>query len=267
MIKLSAIEKELELISILKDMKHVAIAFSGGVDSSYLVAIAHKVLGNNALAITIKTEFMSNTELNDTIDLAKQLKINHIVIYLNVLRNIQIINNSEQRCFFCKNAMFIQLKNIANESNITNIIDGTNIDDLKEFRPGLKALTSLGVISPLIEVELSKEEIRSLSRRLKLSTWDKPSQSCIATRIPYNNIITLDKLHQLEKAEDFIKNLGIKQFRVRHHDNIARIEVSPKDFDTILLNHDKIVSFFYELGFIYTTMDLQGYRPGSLNEV
>ncbi len=266
MIKLSAIEKELKLISIFKEMKNVVIAFSGGVDSTYLTAIAHKVLGNNVLAVTIKTEFMSAQEINEAINLANHLKINHKIINTSSITNEQIVKNTDQRCFFCKTDMFNYLIKIANESNFNTIIDGSNIDDMKDFRPGLRALKNLKVRSPLIEAELSKEEIRSLSKRLNLPTWNKPSFSCLATRIPYDNDITLEKLQQLEKAEDFIKDLEINQFRVRHHGNIARIEVTPNDFPKVILNHVRIVSFLNHLGFIYVTLDLQGYRTGSLNE-
>lgn len=262
----SAIEKELKLISILEEMRKVVIAFSGGTDSTYLIAMAQKVLDENAIAITIKTEYISNQEINEAIKLASLIKIKHRIIKLNALNNNQIAANTSQRCFFCKTEIFNHLLQTAKEYNIGNVIDGSNVDDQNENRPGLVALKNLGIRSPLQEAELSKEEIRELSKRMNLPTWDKPSISCLATGIPYNNDITIEKIEQIEKAELFIKELNIKQFRVRHHNTIARIEVNRKNFDQIILNQDEIISYFKQLGFVYITLDLQGYRTGSLDE-
>ncbi|MGD9677497.1 MAG: ATP-dependent sacrificial sulfur transferase LarE [Vulcanibacillus sp.] len=264
---MTAIEKESTLIAIIKEMKKVAIAFSGGVDSTYLIAIAQKTLGENAVAITLKTEYISNRDINESINLTALIKIKHIVIKINALENKQIVANTEQRCFFCKTEMYKHLIDAAKECGINNYADGSNIDDLKEDRPGLKALRNLEFRSPLQEAGLSKDDIRYLSKRLNLPTWNKSSYSCLATSIPFGNNLTITKIEQIEKAEDFLRTLGIKQFRVRHHDTIARIEISHNNFYQLILNQDLIIPFFIQLGFIYVTLDLRGYQTVSLDEV
>lgn len=260
-------EKEQNLISNLKKYQKVLIAFSGGVDSTYLAEIAYKALGNNAIAVTIQPEYVSSREIEEAKELASLIGITHKIVILNTLENENIANNPPDRCFYCKTDLFSQLINVAEELGIQYVLDGSNLDDLKDYRPGLRALNNLGIISPLKDAKLTKNDIRLLSRELNLPTWDKPAFSCLATRIPYGTTLTEFNLRQVEKAEDFLIKLGIKQFRVRHHGDIARIEVIPDEFNKIIAFNNEIIVEFKDLGFNYTTLDLQGYRSGSLNEL
>jgi len=253
----------------LKKFKNIVISFSGGVDSTFLLKIAHDILKENVLAITAKSSTFPKRELNEAISFTSKNKIQHIVFEFDELNIEGFSNNPPNRCYLCKRELFSKIITIANQENICHIADGSNFDDINDYRPGLIALNELSILSPLKENKLTKEEIRILSKELNLPTWDKPAFSCLSTRFPYGQKITLDKLQMIEKAEEFLFSLGFTQIRVRHHGDIARIEVSPNErnifFDLDLM--DKTHHFFKSLGFNYICLDLKGYRTGSMNDI
>ncbi len=259
----------------LKKMGKVLIAFSGGVDSSFLLKVALDTLGEeNILAVTANSETYPGEELKDASNLAKDLGLDgkHRTIKTSELKLKNFSENPQDRCYYCKSELFSKLKKIAQKNKISYVLDGSNYSDRKDFRPGRKALTELGIRSPLLESGLTKEEIRALSKKLKLPTWNKPALACLSSRIPYGEKITLEKLKRIEKAESFLKNLGFNQLRVRDHNNIARLELEPEEFkklaDVRLWRiRKKIYDKFRGLGFTYVTLDLLGYRTGSMNEV
>jgi len=248
-------------------MGSVAIGFSGGVDSSFLLKVATDVLGDKALAITVNSMLHPKRELSDALQFVKQVNAHHIVIDVDVNEIDDVKENPENRCYFCKKHIFSKIKDAVNQEKISYVLDASNYDDLEDYRPGMKALERLHVVSPLVDVKMGKNEIRELSKQMNLDTWDKPSFACLASRFPYGIKITKSKLMQVEKAESFLFSLGIKQLRVRYHEDIARIEVLQDDFQTILKHAEEITKYFKELGFKYVTLDIQGYRTGSLNEV
>ena len=243
-----------------------AIAFSGGVDSTFLAKICYEAIGNNALAITADTPFMARSEIADAVQMAEEIGIRHRLIQLTDIGD-QILANPKDRCYWCKTAVFKKLWEITKGDNLGYLLDGTNLDDLDDYRPGLKALSELKVESPLQEAGFSKAEIREASKSLGLPTWGKPSLACLASRIPYDEPITPEKLGRVEKAEEFLREKGIVQLRVRDHQEIARIEVSPEErvkfFSETLL--DETANYLRELGFRYVTLDMEGYRTGKLN--
>jgi len=261
------LEKLEDLKQILKKMENVAIAFSGGVDSSFLVKVAKDVLGDKVLAITATSSIHPEFEIKDAKIFTAQNGIRHTIFKSEELKNENFKSNPPDRCYLCKKELFSAIKNIANKENIKYILDATNFDDLSDYRPGVKALEELEIISPLKDVKLTKEEIRALSKEMNLKSWNKPAFACLVSRIPYGIEITEKRLKMIERAEKYIMNLGISQVRVRYHDKIARIEINKNDIPLLLKHSDEINAELKKLGFTYITRDLEGYRTGSLNEV
>ncbi|MCJ8008453.1 ATP-dependent sacrificial sulfur transferase LarE [Lederbergia wuyishanensis] len=262
------IEKKQNLIKILQDIDNVLVAFSGGVDSTFLLAIAKEALGDKVLSITAASETFPDREFQLAKSLAAELQVQHIETRVNELADAEFVKNDSNRCFHCKNGLYNHLLELVTEyGDRYTIVDGSIMDDLGEHRPGMQAARALGVRSPLQEANFYKEEIRTLSKEMGLRTWNKPSFACLSSRIPYGTEITKEKINQLDLAEDFLLGLGLYQVRVRHHDKIARIEVDQEDMKKVIDQHEKIVHALKSFGFSYVTLDLQGYRSGSMNEV
>ncbi len=260
-------EKLKKLKEILLSLESVVIAFSGGVDSTLLSKVAYDVLGDKSLAVTAKSETYTKSELDDAINLARKIGIKHEIIETSELDIPEFSHNPIERCYYCKKELLTKLKEIARLRGFKYVVDGANADDLGDYRPGMRAVAELEVRSPLKEAQLTKADIRELSKRFDLPTWDKPSAACLASRFPYGTKITAERLNIVGEAEAFIKSFGVSQLRVRYHDQIARIEVLDKDMEKLVKNREVIVKKLKELGFSYVTMDLQGYRTGSMNEV
>lgn len=252
------------LQKIIKKYKRVAIGFSGGIDSTFLAKVAHDILGKNVLAITMKTEFQTKKEIERAKKIASNIKLHHKIIRLNVLDYKSIKNNPAKRCYYCKKKIYSKIKNVAKKEGFNTILDASNIDDTKDYRPGMIALKELDIKTPLIEAKFNKNEIRELSKLLKLETWDKESNTCLATRIPYNKKITKKKLEKIRKAEEYIKIFKVKNLRVRYHDKIAIIEVDKKDCFKIIKNSEKIKKKLEKIGFNYIALDIEGYKKGGL---
>jgi len=247
-------------------MKAVAIAYSGGVDSTFLLKVAHDVLGKDILAITASSATYPRRELKNVKQFTRSRGIKHVIIYPEQTEIDEFSKNPTNRCYYCKKELCSKIQQRASEEKINYILDGSNAEDKTDYRPGEKALKEFGVLSPLKEVGLTKREIKELSRKMNLDIWDKPALACLASRFPYGTKITKSRLKMVEKAEEVIHELGVKQFRVRFHNEIARIEVLKDDFRTVLDHSDDIAKKFKQLGFKYITLDIQGYRRGSLNE-
>lgn len=258
-----------KLQSILKDLESVVIGFSGGVDSTFLLKVAKDTLGEDVLAITARSSTYPEREFSEAKEYAKDLNAKHEVIVSEELDIEGFSSNPIDRCYHCKNELFSKIQKVAKEKGYKYVLDGSNLDDTGDYRPGMKAAKELGVRSPLKEAEMTKEDIRELSKRFNLPTWNKPAFACLSSRFPYGNEITKDKLSMVEKAEEYIRTLGVIQVRVRHHENIARIEVDPKErkkfFDLDLM--DNVGKALSDFGFAYITLDVLGYRSGSMNEV
>lgn len=266
-----SVEKKLEnLCAILKDIGKVVIAFSGGVDSTLLLKVAVKTLGAaNVLAVTSCAETYPQQEQKLAEELAAELGVDHHLIYTEELKNDDFTQNDRYRCYYCKYELFSEIKELAAKRGFEQVVDGSNFDDrVNDYRPGMKAARELQVRSPLMEAELNKKEIRILSRSFDLPTWDKPSFACLSSRFPYGEEITADKLEKVAAAEKRLRAIIDGQLRLRYHDShTARIEVSPEDFETVMGKRAELIKAFKELGFTYITLDLEGYRTGSMNEV
>ncbi len=264
---MTLLEKEKHLSEILLSLEKIIVAFSGGVDSTYLLAKAKQILGENVIAVLAASETFPDREYDAAVDFAKNNGIRLIETRIYELTNESFASNSPDRCYHCKAGLFSKLNDIAKKNDISFVVDGSNSDDLLDYRPGTKAKEEQGVRSPLQEARLTKEEIRVLSKNLGLPTWDKPSFACLSSRIPYGVPITQSKIDQLDRSEEFLLKLGFKQVRVRHHGEIARIEVVPDEMKMVLKHREAIYAELQGLGFTYVSMDIQGYRTGSMNEV
>ncbi len=257
------------LEEILESLQSVIVAYSGGVDSAFLAVVANNVLGERALAVTAYSPSLTEVELNNAVELANKMKLNHRVIETTEVERPDYKQNTTARCYFCKDELYTQLGNIAQTEGYVSIANGTNLDDMSDFRPGLKAAKKYGVRSPLAESEFTKSDVREYSRRIEIPVWDKPSQACLSSRIPYGTVVTVEARTKIAKAEGFLNDLGLRQFRVRHHENIARIEVEPSEFGRLIETsvRESLVEYFKSIGYTYVTMDLLGFRSGSLNEI
>ncbi|MCX9014749.1 MAG: ATP-dependent sacrificial sulfur transferase LarE [Candidatus Methanoperedens sp.] len=245
----------------------VLIAFSGGVDSSVLAALAYRALGGRAVAVTADSQTLAPGELECAKAVAGEIGIRHEVIFYDELNEPGFANNPVERCYFCKKGLLRELKKLAERLNINTVIEGTNFSDLKGHRPGHRAVKEEDVYNPFVEFEVTKEEIREMARTLCLSVADKPSMACLSSRFPYGQEITMDALFRVGKAEEFLRNSGFRVVRVRDHSGIARIEIMPGDMVRFMGMREKIVSGFKKLGFSYITLDLLGFRSGSMDEV
>ena len=259
-------EKYINLINYLKELESVLIAFSGGVDSTFLLKACKEALGDNVKAITINSPYIPKWEIEEAKELVGEIGVAHEIIEVDI--NEKIKNNPMDRCYLCKGFIFSTIKNIAKEQGYKYVIDGTNFDDTKDYRPGLVALDELGIKSPMLHVELTKNEIRSLSKELGLKTWDKPAYACLLTRIPYDTELKIEDFEMIEKAEKYMIDKGFRAIRVRKHGDLARIEVNREDRKRLFNENilDDISNKFKEIGFKYITMDLEGYRVGSFND-
>jgi uncharacterized protein len=261
-------KKMSRLREILSQMQNALVAYSGGTDSTFLLKVASDVLGGGVVAVTACSQTYPIRELEEAKKNARRLGVRHLIIETQELHNERFASNPPDRCYYCKRELFSKLWKTAKRSGLNYVLDGSNSDDVHDFRPGSRAGKELGVRSPLREAELTKDDIRLLSKKMGLPTWDKPAAACLASRLPYGCRVTPANLRRVAKAEDIIESLGIRQVRVRHHENIARIEVPPADFRKLLSRRasGRVVREIKRLGYQYVTLDIQGYRTGSMND-
>lgn len=264
------LDKKLEkLQQIFQEMDKAIVAYSGGIDSSLVAKIAYDTLQERTLAITAVSPSLLPEELEDAQFQAAQIGVKHELVYTQEMANPNYTSNPINRCYFCKSELHDTLKPLALERGYPYIVDGVNADDLRDYRPGIQAAKERGVRSPLAEVGFSKAEVRQLAQKLGLSWWDKPAQPCLSSRFPYGEEITLEKLHRVGRAEIYLRKLGWNNLRVRSENETAKIELPPQQIKDFVINTDleQLVKNFQDYGFIYVTLDLEGYRSGKLNQV